>query len=151
MVAGGLLDQKMEISEYSVHGTDRRRVSSGTESERTIGFSKALRVGSTVVVAGTTATTPTGPVGGDDVGEQAREVLRRIASALAQVGAGMADVVRTRIYVTSFTDFGKVGRAHSEVFADTRPVATAIQVGALADPGALVEIEVDAVVTDDIP
>jgi len=106
-------------------------------------------VGSLVFVAGTTAAAEDGgAVGGDDAGAQTREALRRIGLALARVGAGFDDVVRTRLYVTDIGRWAEVGAAHAEVFAGTRPAATMVEVSRLIDPALLVEIEVDAVVVE---
>lgn len=128
----------------------RRLVSSGSPWEGPVGYSRAVRLGQQVWVAGTTAALPDGgAVGGDDAYEQAREALRRIASALHEVGARMEDVVRTRIYVTDISRWIEVGRAHGEVFAETRPAASMVEVAALIDPALLVEIEADAVVLQD--
>jgi enamine deaminase RidA (YjgF/YER057c/UK114 family) len=126
---------------------DRTRVSSGGRWEDVVGYSRAVRVGDLVVVAGTTAAAEgVGAVGGDDPAAQTREALRRIAEALDQAGARISDVVRTRIYVTDIDDWAEVGRVHGEVFADVRPAATMVEVSRLIDPALLVEIEVDAVV-----
>lgn len=112
-----------------------------------MGYSRAVRVGRQVWVAGTTAALPDGgAVGGGDAYEQAREALRRIASALHEAGARMEDVVRTRIYVTDISRWAEVGRAHGDVFAAIRPASTMVEVHALIDPALLVEIEADAVV-----
>ncbi len=112
-----------------------------------MGYSRAVRVGSWVSVAGTTAADPEGgAVGGDDLAEQTREAIRRIASALEQVGASLEHVVRTRIFVTDISRWEEVGRAHGESFADVRPATSMLEVSALIDPALLVEIEADAVV-----
>ena len=127
--------------------TERRLVSSGAVWEPVVGYSRAVRVGPWVSVAGTTAAAEGGgAVGGDDAGAQAREALRRIEAALAQVGAGLEHVVRTRVYVTDVDRWEEVGRAHAEVFADIRPASTLVEVSRLIDPALLVEIEADAVV-----
>ena len=127
--------------------TERRLVSSGAVWEPVVGYSRAVRVGSWVSVAGTTAALPGGgAVGGDDPAEQTREALRRIAAALAEVGAGLEHVVRTRLYVTDISRWEEVGRAHGEVFADVRPASSMVEVRALIDPALLVEVEADAVV-----
>ncbi|MBB2903320.1 enamine deaminase RidA (YjgF/YER057c/UK114 family) [Kineococcus radiotolerans] len=84
-------------------------------------------------------------MGGDDVAEQTREAIRRIEAALAQVGAGLGDVVRTRMFVTDITRWEEVGRAHGEFLADIRPASSMVQVSALIDPRLLVEVEADAV------
>lgn len=112
-----------------------------------MGYSRAVRAGSWVAVAGTTAADGPGrAVGGDDAGEQTREALRRIAAALEQVGSRLEDVVRTRLFVTDISRWEEVGRAHGEVFGNIRPASTMVQVSALIAPELLVEIEVDAVV-----
>jgi enamine deaminase RidA (YjgF/YER057c/UK114 family) len=116
----------------------RRNVSSGSEFEDLVGYSRAVRTGRYVLVAGTTAA-------GDDVATQTREALRRIEIALQQVGASLSDVVRTRMYVTDISRWREVGEVHAEVFGDIRPVATMLEVSALISPELLVEIEVDAV------
>ena len=124
----------------------RRLVSSGAVWEPIVGYSRAVRVGDHVAVAGTTAASESGPVGGDDIAEQAREALRRIAAALDEVGASLRDVVRTRIFVTDIARWEEVGRAHGEVFGDIRPAASMVEVSALIEPGLLVEIEADAII-----
>ena len=120
--------------------TDRRNISSGSEFEAEVGYSRAVRVGPHVVVAGTTAP-------GDTAAEQARNVLRRIESALADAGATMADVVRTRMFVTDISRWREVGAVHAEVFGDIRPVTTMVEVSALISPELSVEIEADAYVS----
>ena len=126
---------------------ERRQVSSGAVWEPLVGYSRAVRVGPWVAVAGTTAAAEGGgAVGGDDAGAQAREALRRIEAALAQVGAGLDHVVRTRMYVTDIGRWEEVGRAHGEVFAEIRPATSMVEVSRLIDPALLVEIEADAVV-----
>jgi enamine deaminase RidA (YjgF/YER057c/UK114 family) len=123
----------------------RRLVSSGVVWEQVVGYSRAVRVGPWVSVAGTTAAAEGGgAVGGDDVGAQAREALRRIAAALGQAGAGLEHVVRTRIYVTDIDRWEDVGRVHGEVFGHVRPATTMVEVSRLIDPALLVEIEADA-------
>ena len=122
-------------------------VSSGAVWEPVVGYSRAVRVGSWVSVAGTTAALEGGgAVGGDDVGAQAREALRRIAVALEQVGAGLQDVIRTRMFVTDISRWAEVGRVHGEVFGTVRPATSMLEVSALIDPALLVEIEADAIV-----
>jgi enamine deaminase RidA (YjgF/YER057c/UK114 family) len=120
---------------------ERRNVSSGSPFETRVGYSRAVRVGPLVVVAGTTAP-------GDDVATQAREAFRRIETALAEAGAALTDVVRTRMFVTDIGLWQEVGAVHAEVFGAVRPVATMVEVSALISPDLLVEIEVDAYVSD---
>jgi enamine deaminase RidA (YjgF/YER057c/UK114 family) len=128
--------------------TQRQVVSSGAVWEPVVGYSRAVRVGQWVSVAGTTAAADGGgAVGGDDVGAQAREALRRVVAALAEVGAGPEHVVRTRMYVTDISRWEEVGRAHGEVFGDVRPATSMVEVSRLIDAALLVEIEADAVVT----
>lgn len=115
--------------------------------EPVVGHSRAVRVGQWVSVAGTTAAAAgAGAVGGDDVGAQAREALRRIVAALEEVGAGPENVVRTRTFVTAISRWEEVGRAHGEVFGDLRPATSMVEVCRLIDAALLVEIEADAVV-----
>lgn len=127
--------------------TQRELVSSGAEWGPIVGYSRAVRVGSHVCVAGTTAALKGGgAVGGDDVGTQTREALRRIAVALEELGASVRDVVRTRIFVTDISRWEEVGRAHGEVFGSIRPATSMVEVSRLIDPALLVEIEADAIV-----
>ena len=127
--------------------TSRRLVSSGASWELVVGYSRAVRVGPWVSVAGTTAAAEGGgAVGGDDVGAQTREALRRIAVALEEAGAGLEHVVRTRMYVTDISRWEEVGRVHGEVFRQVRPASTMVEVRRLIDPALLVEVEADAVV-----
>jgi enamine deaminase RidA (YjgF/YER057c/UK114 family) len=125
---------------------ERTRVGSGAPWEATVAYSRAVRVGQQVFVAGTTATDKTGAVVGATAYEQARQALRNIESALERCGAQMADVVRTRMYVVNIEDWEEIGRAHGEVFATIRPATTMVEVRRLIDPAMLVEIEVDAVI-----
>jgi enamine deaminase RidA (YjgF/YER057c/UK114 family) len=129
--------------------SERQQVSSGSAWEPLVGYSRAVRVGSLVFVAGTTAAAAGGgAVGGEDVGAQAREALRRVGLALAEVGASFEHVVRTRIYLTDIGRWDAVGRAHGEVFGAIRPASTMVEVSRLIDPALLVEIEADAVLVD---
>ena len=130
----------------------RQLISSGGPWEEAVGYSRAVRVGNLVFVAGTTAAQPDGTVfGGDDAYLQAKRCFEIIGNALAAAGAEMADVVRTRMYVTDISRWEEVGRAHGEVFGTTRPAATMVQVAALISPEMLVEIEADAVVLEWAP
>jgi enamine deaminase RidA (YjgF/YER057c/UK114 family) len=126
--------------------TDRQLVSSGSPFEPTIGFSRAVRVGDRVVVSGTAPVWPDGSCP-DDAGVQARRCLEIIGAALAEAGAGPADVIRTRMFLTSSGDADAVGAAHGEVFGEHRPAATMVVVAALLDPRWRVEIEAEAILS----
>jgi enamine deaminase RidA (YjgF/YER057c/UK114 family) len=119
----------------------RRNVSSGSEFESTVGYSRAVRIGPYIAVAGTTGA-------GDDIASQARDALRRIDTALQEVGASMSDVIRTRMFVTDMSLWAALGEVHAEVFGDIRPVASMVEVTALIAPELMVEIEVDAYIAE---
>ncbi|MDO4245713.1 MAG: RidA family protein [Deinococcus sp.] len=122
----------------------RQNIGSQSPWEDLVGYSRAVRVGQVVHVAGTTATVNGQVVGVGDAYEQTRVALDLIAGALAQAGASLSDVVRTRLYVTDISRWQDIGRAHGEVFGAIRPAATMVQVAALIDPEHLVEIEAEA-------
>ena len=124
----------------------RQNISSNSPWEKSVGYSRAVRVGNVIHVAGTTATVDGEVVGVGDAYEQTHAILKIIRAALAEAGASMADVVRTRIFVTDMSRWEEVGRAHGEVFGTIRPAATMVQVAALIDPDHLVEIEVEAII-----
>lgn len=127
----------------------RLNVSSGAPWESVVGYSRAVRVGPYIHVAGTTAVNSQGElIGGDDPYAQTAYILKKIETALQQAGAELTDVVRTRIFVTDMTDWDEVGRAHGEVFGQIRPAATLVEVNSLLEPEMLVEIEADAICSE---
>jgi enamine deaminase RidA (YjgF/YER057c/UK114 family) len=118
----------------------RSRVSTGTPWEEAVGYSRAVRVGNTIAVSGTTAP-------GADAYAQTRNALQIIGRALADTGASLEDVIRTRIFVTDIAQWEAIGRAHAEVFGKIKPATTMVEVSRLISPECLVEIEADAIVT----
>ena len=125
--------------------TDRQRVSSGSPFEPTIGFSRAVRVGDRVLVSGTAPVWPDGSCD-PDPGVQARRCIEIIEAALTKAGAGLGDVVRTRMFLTDVAYVTAVSRAQGEAFGDVRPAATMVVVAALVDPRWKVEIEAEALI-----
>jgi enamine deaminase RidA (YjgF/YER057c/UK114 family) len=129
-----------------LRAVNRRLISSGSPYERVVGFSRAVRVGERVIVAGTAPVMPEGADPPPDAYAQAKRCLEIIRLALEEAGASLADVVRTRVYLVRTDDFDAVGRAHGEAFSDVRPANTTLTVAELVDPRWLVEIEAEAVV-----
>ena len=123
----------------------RKNISSGAPWESIVGYSRAVRIGNHIWVAGTTATDEHGQVvGAGDAAAQAQYALEKIERALREAGASLRDVVRTRIFVTDISQWEAIGRVHGRFFSDIRPAATMVEVSKLIDPAHLVEIEVDA-------
>ncbi|MBB6612747.1 RidA family protein [Pontibacter sp. Tf4] len=129
----------------------RQNISSGAMWEDIVGYSRAVRVGNVIEVAGTTATDGDQIIGKGNAYEQTKFILQKIVKALEEAGATMEDVVRTRMFVTDITRWEEIGRAHGEVFRTIKPAATMVQVSALINPELLVEIEVTALLSAEHP
>lgn len=123
----------------------RLNISSGTKWENVVGYSRAVRIGNTVEIAGTTTIEKGKVVGLNDAYTQTKVIIQKIEKVLIETGASLKDVVRTRIFVTDITRWKEVGKAHGEFFEDIKPVTTMIEIKSLIDPEMLVEIEVTAI------
>lgn len=128
--------------------SNRINISSGSPWEDIVGYSRAVRIGNIIEVAGTTAVDGDVLIGGDSMYEQTKFILQKIEKALIAAGATMNDVVRTRVYVTDISRWEEVGKAHGEVFQSIKPASAMVEVSALISQQLLVEIEATAIVTE---
>lgn len=132
--------------------TQRQNISSGAKWEDIVGYSRAVRIGNVIEVAGTTAVDEnSNVVGSGDPGAQTRYILQKIEKALHAAGAEMRDVIRTRIFLTDILRWEEVGRAHGEFFGQIKPASTMLEISKLINPDLLVEIEATAITSKDQP
>jgi enamine deaminase RidA (YjgF/YER057c/UK114 family) len=133
-----------------VQNMARKNISSGTPWEPIVGYSRAVRIDNHIWVAGTTASDAAGNViAKGNAAEQTRYILKKIEAALRDAGASLADVVRTRVYVTNIAEWEAIGRVHGEFFGEIRPASAMVEVSKLIDPDHMVEIEIDAYLSAD--
>lgn len=124
----------------------RKKISSGTAWEETVGYSRAIQVGNLIEVAGTTAMDGERLVGKDDLYAQTVFIIRKIERVLVELGSSLNDVIRTRMFVTNIADWEMAGKAHGEFFKNIRPVTTMVEVSSLINKDLLIEIEATAVI-----
>jgi enamine deaminase RidA (YjgF/YER057c/UK114 family) len=126
----------------------RENFATGSKWEPIIGYSRAVKIGNHIAVSGTTGSDAEGNLA-DNVYDQTRQTLQNIEAALAKAGASMKDVVRTRMFMANISDWEQAGKAHGEFFGEIRPATTMVEVSQLIDPKMLIEIEVDAIITEE--
>ncbi len=136
----------MKITNRNNYHMERKLISSGAKWEDIVGYSRAVKVGNMIEVAGTTAVENDEVVGKNDAYLQTKFIIQKIEKALKEAGASLKDVIRTRMYVTDISKWEDIGRAHGEFFRDIKPASTMVEVKGLVHPDMLVEIEVSAVV-----